>query len=244
MTAPVTEEKKARLLNDFTEMMKGLYGDKLISLNIFGEEAHTEALTVGQTKFLAILDELGLNELKKYSSVQAKWAKKGIPAPLMLTPDDLKTSTDVFSIEFLEMKESYRLLHGKDLLAGLEIGLENLRRECEEQVKGKLLHLRQGYVGSCADKAALSMLIASSVLPFTDAMRNLLRLMGRPVPKRRHEVIAGFCSAAGLKEAPFNEALGLLKKGGRPGLDELDKLFDVYLKEVSALAEMVDKMTF
>jgi len=243
MAKPVTDAKKEQTVKEYSEMMKGLYGAELLSLYLFGEDA-VEAVGQGvrPPKILAIMETVGPAELKKYAGVHKKWAGRGIAAPLMLTLDMLDSSTDIFPIEFLEMKESHRLLHGRDVLPGLEIGLENLRRQCEEQVKGKLIHLCQGYMEAGGDKDGLARLVALSIEPFTEAMRNVLRLMGKEPPVNKEKVISEFCRETGLAEAPFMDALRLRREGGKPSIDELDSLFARYLEQVRLLAEKVDKM--
>jgi hypothetical protein len=237
------DEKKEKALADFTEMMKGLYGEELVSLNLYGEAAADEpGGNHRPVKLLAVLNMVGPSQLKKYAGVNARWLKKGIPAPLMLTQDTLKTSTDVFPIEFLEMKESYRLLHGKDILAGLVIGDENLRRECEEQLKGKYIHLRQEYIEVSGDKKAFTRLIAASVEPFTEVMRNILRLQGKGAPVKKDVIIKEFCRETSLDDAPFMGVLAVRRGGLSPSTEELDRLYAAYLAEVGRMAEFIDKM--
>lgn len=237
------DEKTEKVLADFAEMMKGLYGEELVSLDLYGEAAAGEQVGSHRPmKLLAVMTQVGPSQLKRYAGVNPKWSKKGVPAPLMMTLDTLETSTDVFPIEFFEMKESYRLLHGKDVLAGLEISHENLRRQCEEQIKGKFIHLRQGYIEAFGDKKALSHLIAASIEPFTQVMRNILRLNGKGVPVKKDSIIKEFCLEAGLDEAPFMGALAIRREGLTPTVDELDRLFAAYLTEVGKLAVVIDKL--
>jgi len=237
------DEKKKQTVLEFVETMKGLYGPELVSLSLFGDGVVESPGQAGHpVKILAVLSEVGPSQLKKYAEVHGKWLKKGIHAPLMITLEMMESSTDVFPMEFLEMKEAYTLLYGSDVLVGLTIGTENLRRECEEQVKGKLLHLQQGYIEAGGEKAALGGLIAASIGPFTEVMRNLLRLAGKAVPAGKDAVVRDFCAATGLDDAPFKGALWLRREAPKLSLDELDALFGRYLEQVRALAEKVDKM--
>ena len=238
------DDKRASVLAEYVEMMKGLYGEELVSLNLFGEGAVEPPGQGGHhIKMLAVMTAVGPAQLGRYASVSAKWQKKGIPPPLMLTAEMLETSTDVFPMEFLEMKDAYVLLYGRDVLAGLEIGLDNLRREIEEQVKGKLIHLQQAYMEAGGDKKALSGLISSSVEPFCEIMRNAIRLKEDGAPVHKEPIIKQFCKGFGLDEAPFLEALGIRRLGLMPSRDELDALYARYLGEVTRMVEKIDKFT-
>ena len=243
MTSTGRDEKKGKTIKEFVVMMKDLYGEGLVALYLFGEEA-VEPVSAGDRppKMLAIMMDTGAGQLKKYASVHAKWSGRGIAAPLMMTEGMLKSSTDVFPIEFLEMKESNALLHGDDVLARLVIGTENLRRQCEEQVKGKLIHLQQGYMEAGGDRKALTQLIASSIEPFTEVMRNVVRLLGKDVPVKKEIAVGAFCLETGLDCTPFIEALKIRREGLKPSEGELELLFARYLDEVRRLAERVDKM--
>jgi len=219
--------------------MQEMYGDALVALYRYGGTDQQEA--AGAPKLLAVMREAGPDELKKYAAVHEKWLKKGIHPPLMMTRATMKNSTDVFPMEFLEMKETGELLAGEDVLAALDIPLENLRREVEEQVRGKLIHLRQGYMETGGDKKAIARLLAASIGPFTEVMRNVLRLMGRDVPVDREKAVREFCAETGLDEAPFIGALVVRRDGGKHTKEELDYLYTHYLEQVARLAEIIDK---
>jgi hypothetical protein len=235
------DKKKVDTLAEFADFMKGLYGEGLVALYEFGESVADTNHGSRRMKLLAVLREVGPAELKMYRVTHPKWAKKGIPAPLMLTRQTLDSSTDVFPMEFLEMKETRKLLDGEDVLAGLEISLENLRRQCEEQVKGKFIHLRQAYIEAGEDAHALEGLIAASIEPFTEAMRNVLRLMGKEAHLKKEPAIKEFCRETGLDESPFIEALHVRKGHVQLKKDALEDLYARYLGQVARMVEIIDK---
>ena len=127
--------------------------------------------------------------------------------------------------------------------------LSNLRRQLEEQAKGKLIHLRQSYIEAAGDKKKLGHLIAVSIEPFTEVMRNALRLYGKHAPVAKEEIIGQFCAESGIDPVPFNQALELRRQasgGGLMGrvkadLDGLEALFSSYLEEIVKIAEKIDK---
>ena len=65
---------------------------------------------------------------------------------MFLTRDYVLNSLDVFPIEFSEIKDQYKVIFGDDIFKDVEIPSKDVRLLCEQQVKGKLLHLRQAYV--------------------------------------------------------------------------------------------------
>jgi hypothetical protein len=240
------EKKKA--LDELATFMERAYGENLIALYEFGEGACVD-WEGNWLKILAVLETLGARELRVISEDRRKWEKNGLPAPLMLTKDTLLNSADVFPMEFLEMKEANQFICGReDVLSSLEVPLSNLRRQLEEQAKGKLIHLRQSYIEAAGDKKKLGHLLAVSIEPFTEVMRNALRLYGKPAPVAKEEIISLFCAESGIDPVPFNQALELRRQGvgGLKGpvktdLDGLEALFSSYLGEIVRMAEKIDK---
>ncbi len=239
MAEVVPDEKQGKVLGEFAAMMGGLYGDGLVSLYLFGEAA-VPPHGGRHMKLLAVMSAVGLEELRRYAGVYLKWHRKGIPAPLFLTEGALGGMTAVFPMEVLEMKEANVLLYGRDVLAGLDIGLENLRRQLEEQVKGKLIHLRQAYLEAAGSKKALAALMASSIDLFVEVMRNLLRVHKNVTHLDRETIIAEFSAEFGLDAGVFSDALRIRRHALTPPVAELEALFARYLEQVALMAEKVN----
>ena len=240
----VLDKKQKESLMEFVAEMKAAFGDGLLSLCLYGEGAGEPAHQPHhRLRLLAVMKEAGYPELSRYAGMSGRWLKKGLGAPLMLTPESIESSTDVFPMEFFEMKEGYVLLHGTDYLAGLEVPPVNLRLQLEEQVKGKLLHLRQAYMESGGDKGAIAGLISASIGPFIQMMRNALRIKGLPIPAVKDVVIGDCCRMMGLDDKPFRDALALRHGTAVPSKDALEALFRPYMDGVSAMAEFIDKMS-
>ncbi len=240
--------EKDMALDELAAFMEMKFGGNLIALYEFGESACVDWEGNG-LKILAVLKTLGTKELRVLSEDRRRWEKNGLPAPLMLTKETLFSSTDVFPMEFLEMKEANRFIYGQeDVLSGLDVPLSNLRLQLETQATGKLIHLRQSYLDAAGDKKRLAHLIAVSIEPFTEVMRNALRLLGRPAPVDKEEIIRSFCAESGIDPVPFNQALELRREMGRSSggrasldLDGLEELFSSYLGEIGRMAEKIDK---
>ena len=68
-----------------------------------------------------------------------------------MTPEYIRTSLDVFPVEFLNFKLIHATVFGEDIFESLEINRMDLRRQCERELKVKLVSLRQGYISSLGD---------------------------------------------------------------------------------------------
>src|SRR5579863_3030540 len=114
--------------HDLTELaakLKDAAAGNLLSVILYGSAA-TEEFHEGHSdvNILCVVKTLGREDLAKLHAPSAWWVKKGHPAPLFLTQDELRHSADIFAIEFLDIKAAHRVLHGEDLVAGLEIPMK------------------------------------------------------------------------------------------------------------------------
>jgi predicted nucleotidyltransferase len=150
MLKPKVNEMNQNLeqtLNQFTEDVKRTYGETLLSVVLYGSAASNEYVE-GRSNIncLVLLKEVTPDELRKCAAHLPEWHKQRISTPLFIDPAYVRSSVDVFPIEFLDMKQRYRLLYGEDFLQKLELKRERLHFQCEQELKGKMLKLRQLYL--------------------------------------------------------------------------------------------------
>ena len=81
--------------------------------------------------------------------------------PLFMTESQIEKSLDSFPIEWLEIQERHLLLEGDDVLAGLEVPRTYLRLQCEHELRGKHIQLRQAYLRIAGDPASSSRVLAA-----------------------------------------------------------------------------------
>lgn len=232
------------LLEGFVREVRDLYGDDLIAVILYGSAVGPEYIPgVSDLNLLVLLKEVGPGQLAKAAKLVPRWRKSRL-SPLFLDPEYIASSLDSFPIEFLEMKEQHRLLWGEeDPLARLEVSWESLRLQCEQELKGKWLRLRQAYLESAGDARELRRLLIASLSPFTVVLSTLLRLKGFPVPPREFlEVLAQVEAAFGLELDSFRRVYQLKQGYASPGRAEVLALFGQYLEEVGRLARAADQL--
>lgn len=109
--------------------------------------------------------------------------------PLFLTRTQIDASLDVFPIEFLEMQECHLRIEGEDVLGAIEVPRRHLRIQCEHELRGKHLRLRQEYLAAGHDAKRLQKALDQLASSFHTQFRTLLRLQGEPVPASLERVI-------------------------------------------------------
>jgi hypothetical protein len=165
-----------------------------------------------------------------------------VAIPLFLTELYVESSLDVFPIEYLNFQRNHVLIYGKDILEELSFDRELVRLQCEREVKGKLLLLREAFIQTGGKGKALREAIAQSIGAFIAIFEALLYLKEQEIPKERREVVNLTCNAFGLDAALFQKLLNIKEEGIKPEDTQTKTLFQDYLKEVRKLSKIVDTL--
>jgi predicted nucleotidyltransferase len=231
-----------QILQPFINDLMETYRDSLLSIILYGSAASGEYVE-GQSNIncLVILDEVTLPKLKKCGSHIRKWREIGIRTPLFFDPAYIRLSKDVFPIEFLDIKERYKVLYGTDFLRDLAPNLDHLRFQCEQELKGKLLRLRQEYIQRCESDKDLKSLMIKSSSSFMVIFRALLHLENSVAAPSTAEALAEL-SRKGLAVDAMSRVQRLKRQEVEIHGAELETLFEQYLAEIHAIVGYVDSM--
>jgi hypothetical protein len=160
--------------------------------------------------------------------------------PLFVTRDQLRSSLDVFPIEWLDVLERHLHLAGTDVLGGLEVPRGNLRLQLEQELRGKHLRLRQEYLAAHEHPDRLRKTLAHMSSGFHALFRTLLRLEGETVPVEPERVIERVAALHGLEPKPLL-GVHLLRAGAGPrGADDVRELYRRFLGEIERLVAAID----
>jgi predicted nucleotidyltransferase len=222
---------------------KGLFGEDLISIILYGSAASGDYI-VGKSdiNFMMVLSEGGIDFIDRAFGLIAKWKKQNVATPLFLTEAYIKTSLDVFPIEYLNFQNNYKLVYGEDILKDLSFDRDFLRLQCEREVKGKLLLLREAFLETQGKGKDLRQVMEGSLGALVAIFGALLHLRGKELPHQRREVIEQVCQTFGLDMDLFAKLLDITAKKSRAGRPEVTGLFKAYLKEVQKLWKIVDTL--
>ena len=172
----------AKISPYFKEFL-AIHQDNVISIAIYGSASGGDYLPkFSDINSLVIFRQFEFSQLKKSLGVIARGISKKITAPLVLTREDIRSSVDIFPIEFWDMKENHVLIYGEDVLTSLDIPQKYLRLFCEQQIKGKLIRIRQAYLEAGRTYKGKESLLKDSLTTLMPIFRVLIRLKGRVPP--------------------------------------------------------------
>ncbi|MGH7458679.1 MAG: hypothetical protein ACREKN_06345 [Longimicrobiaceae bacterium] len=220
-----------------------VYGDQLISVILYGSgarEEHRDRLS--DLNVLVLLERADPAALRKASAVAGRWARRGNPPPLILAADDWDRSRDVFPIEFAEIADARRVLLGSDPFEGLSVPREQLRAQCEYELRSRFIQLREQYLLHARDPKRLAQTALRSVSTFLVLFRTVLRLLGTAVPPDSAAVVERTAGVVGFDAGPILELLRLRAEAGRPRLTADGPLLEGYLSAVAETVHFVDRL--
>lgn len=219
-------------------------GDRLHSLYIVGSAATPDWREEhSDVNVLLMLREMDLAVVEALAPLGKRYGKKRIAPPLLMDPEYLRTSLDVFPMEFHELKLIHETVLGEDLLAGIPINPADLRQQCEREVKSRLLGLRQGYLTSLGEPERLKENLVRILAGYLALFRSLILLLGKEPPRGRKETVAMLAAAAGLDTRIFGEILEVKEERAKPSPADLRALFERCYHATERLGRIVDELS-
>ncbi len=222
-----------------TGELQSLLGDQLLSVVLYGSAAGGDhAGRNSDINLLVVSRPLNRDGLQKLSKAVIPWVKQGNPPPLFLTQDHLKSFTDVFPLEILDIQHNHQVLLGPDPVSDLKVSQDHLKVELAHELQGKLLQLKTRFVMTAGSPKRVEKLMVESLSTFLVLFKGCLWIYGEKPHLKKMEALKK------LKErVPFElevfETLDRLKRGEKmKGLD-VPVLFEKYLANVEAIVNRV-----
>lgn len=160
--------------------------------------------------------------------------------PLFLTRQQIDASLDVFPIEWLEIQERHCLIEGADFLPQLVVPRAHLRLQCEHELRGKHLRLRQEYLAAAQNPERLLAALANLASGFHTVFRTLLRLRGETPPADVAAVIERVAALYSLDAKGLLGAHLVRQADTAPKHDEARAIYRRFLAEIGSLVSAID----
>ena len=230
-----------QILNGFVRDLEHVYGNDLQAVFLYGSAATGEHIRGrSDINVAVILSRLTPDLLRKASGYLRSWSRQGLAIPLFFDLEFMRDALDVFPIEMLDMQERHRMLWGADVFADLRIDRGALRRQCEQELRGKLLKLRQAYVESSRSPRDLEAVLTSATSGLVVLARTLLHLARAEETGGTDAVLARVEARFGVGVANLRRAWQLKRGEARVTGSELDLLYQSVLEEFQRLVEVVN----
>ncbi len=217
-------------------------GENLRSMVLFGTAirggyapAHREV------NIMVMVEDASTRAIGPIEKSLAAWVKKGNAAPLIFERGEWEGSTDVFPIEIEDMREAHKLVAGTDPFEGTVTNRNDLRRELERELRGKLLQLRAQYAAFAPNGGALTRLLTDSASTFFVLMRALVRLEGETPEAKPARLVEQAASIANLDVGAFGWVVDKITGEKVKALRSDDPIAARYVDEIQKLTNYVDQ---
>jgi predicted nucleotidyltransferase len=230
-------------LRSYLTDVTALFGPSLEAIILYGSAARGEYLPGrSNINLLLLLAKHDVGALQRYGKEHRRWSKERIVVPLFLTEEELRSSASLFALEYFEIKEQHVLLAGRDPFPSLAIDLRNLLGQCEQEIRGNLLRLRQRFVEGAGNSEAAAILLPLSLTALLPCLRGLFRLLKIPIPRMTEALLENLQAGLGVDPVTFQDVLYLKRGLISPGPLEMPRFFERYVSSLQTLIERVEQL--
>jgi predicted nucleotidyltransferase len=232
-----------QLLAEFVQKLRTAAGENLTSVILYGSAADGEFhADYSDVNLLCVVLDTSFASLSKLADVVEWWRKKKHHPPLVVTKRELKDTADVFSIEFIDMKQRHRILYGNDVLHDLNVPMHLHRSQLEYELREKLFLLRQHILLTGSEEKVLWETMLNSLSSFTTLFRHALIEMGDLERKHSREAVQELASRLNFDGSAFVQLMDVrAQKMDRKQLGASD-VATKYLTAIEKVAAAVDTM--
>jgi predicted nucleotidyltransferase len=229
-------------LEELVAQLRAAFGAELRSVVLYGSAASGEHIPQrSDYNVLVLVEALDVARLDAVAAVVRAWSEAGNPPPFTLTMEEWRRSADIFPMEYSDIQERHRVLHGASPFDGVRIAPADLRRQLESEAMGKLLHLRQGVLAAGGDGRRQLELLEASKSTIMVLFRATMRLHGQTPPADT----VGLCRQAGELAAfdpePFIRVVRHVRGEGKVNAADARPLLTEYVRGVQRLVTHLDQ---
>jgi hypothetical protein len=230
-------------LIDFVNRLRDAAGSNLESVILFGSavtgDFHPE---YSDLNLFCVLRDASFAALQSLAPAAKWWNDQKQPPPLFMTREEIERSSDVFTIELMDIKEHHRVLFGDDLLQALAIPTRLHRIQVEYELREKFALLRQHLLLASGNAPRMWNLLTQSVSSFATLFRHALIVLKNSAPTGKRETVQALSKEINFDPSSFLQVLDVREqKVDRKKLDVAD-VFSRYLAALQQVVTAVDSM--
>ena len=231
-------------LNRLVDDLRAAHGENLSSIVLYGSVAAGDQVELrSDHNLLIVLQRITVEDMRVSHTTMRDWLAHRQPMPVYFTVEELKRAADVFPIEFLQMEQARKVLHGGDPFELVEISSVNLRHQTEYELRTKLIQLRRLYIPASASAEKLAALMNDSLASFAALFRAVLILHGQEPPVGKAQSVRATVSLLKLDGSPFEKIFELRAKAKSTLTEaESNRVFAAYMAQIERVIEDVDRL--
>jgi len=216
---------------------------RLLSIAVVGSAATADYRPgVSDVNSCFVLDRVDVAFLDALAGLGKSFGRQGLAVPLLMTPEYIERSLDVFPLEFLEFKAAHTIVYGRDFFAPLSFDKADVRLAAERELKSLAVNLRRKYLSCLGDPKRLQALLVSSLNSVLPVLRGLLFLKDAPPPLTKSEIVDAAARFLGLPLEPFKDILAMRDAAARRSFQDLQLTFKGFYDALEKESLDVDRL--
>jgi hypothetical protein len=238
--------RRIKSAEELGQRVANALGARLVSLLVYGSAARggrggrPDSMTA-PVNTLLICDGVDERLFAALEAVVVAWERSGHPPPIVFSETEWRASSDAFAIEYEDIRGAYRLVAGRDPWPGITVRREDIQRQLEHELLGKLVRVRQGYIGTQSHGGQLTEVVAGSASGFLTMLRTTLRLADTPVPATPAELVLAAAAIVGFPAGDLADVVAHVEGRATLALHPHDPRAVAYLEAVARTADYVNR---
>lgn len=230
-------------IDEFVKRMREAGGANVESIILFGSAVAGDFHDgLSNLNIFCVLRDSSFRSMQALTPAAKWWDRKKQPPPLCMTRHELSRSTDVFTIELLDMQQHHRVLFGTDALEGLQIPMDLHRVQLEYELREKLILLRQHLLIHSGDNARLLDVLQRSAPSFSTLFRHALIALGDKGSMGRREAVQALSKRVGFDSSSMLQVLDVREHKSDGKKVAVPDLVEQYLGAIEKVIEAVDQI--
>lgn len=233
-----------KYIHKLTSGLNSVLDERFVSLILYGSRAGVcvDETSRADYNLIAIVENLTGEDLKNVSKIVRNWQKSKNPPPVFIDRQEWLNSMDVYAIEVADIKERYRLLYGQNIIDEIVISKEDIRYQCEREIKNLLIRVRQFYLVNCDRPKEIKRFLVPFSKNTVAIFRAIHRLLDIDVPCENIESVPDIAQNVGIDRGVFEKII-LFKEGKIKIKDsETDEIMQELIDNYDKLLKFVDKI--
>lgn len=228
-------------IDEFVKRARESAGSNVEAIILFGSAVSGDFRPgFSDLNLFCVLRDSSFAALQALAPVVKWWSAQKQPPPLCMTRHELERSTDVFTIELLDMVQHHRVLFGEDVLQSLRISMHLHRVQVEYELREKLILLRQHLLVADNDSRLWDVLLHSAP-SFATLFRHALIAIGSDAAPARREAIQTLSKQVDFDPSAILQVIEVRERKLDPKKLDVKDICARYLAAIEKVATAVDK---
>lgn len=230
-------------MEKFIDNLKNILQERLISVFMYGSKVkYSQELVKTDMNVMVIVKNLSGSDIRACSEIVNKWMKAKNPIPVFMDREEWFHSSDVYAMEYADIKAEHRILYGEDLISDLNVDPDNIRFQCEQETKNLLMRFRQFYLENAHSPKRLKNSFVPLAKTCNAIFKAILRVKFTDIPSEKEDIIKKLAEISGLEASTYIKLLGYKRKQCKMNDKETIAFADEIVDALTKLLDYTNNM--